>query len=60
MSLTGVKPPLDAGFTFWVNTLGNNGLYGATPRSATVSKNDLVRPPDGWTDAVIDETEDYL
>jgi len=59
-SLTGVKPPLEGGYTFWVNTLGNNGLYGNTPQSATVSQSDLTRPPDGWSDADIDETEDYL
>ncbi|HQP29942.1 MAG TPA: phage tail protein [Deltaproteobacteria bacterium] len=42
MSLYGVKPGIH---TFLVNTLGNNGQYGATPRSATVA---LIDPPDGW------------
>jgi len=60
LSLTGVKPAPTGGFTFWCNTLGNNGLYGDTPRSATVSHNALKSPPDGWTYSAIDETEDYL
>jgi len=32
--------------TFWVNSLGNNGLYGAVPAGASVSIQD---PPDGWS-----------
>jgi hypothetical protein len=52
LSLYGVKPGTH---TFWCNTLSNNGLYGATPRSATVS---LFDPPTGWS--VVDtETCDY-
>ena len=43
LSLYGVKP---GSHTFFANTLSNNGTYGATPRSATVSMKD---PPDGWT-----------
>jgi hypothetical protein len=55
MSLKGVKP---GSHTFWANTLGNNGLYGETPRSATVTLKD---PPDGWTvQAGETVTEDYL
>ncbi|MGC9308894.1 MAG: hypothetical protein ACP5FL_08990, partial [Thermoplasmatota archaeon] len=41
--LYGVKP---GSHTFLINTLGKNGLYGTTPRSATVS---LIDPPDGWS-----------
>ena len=53
LSLTGVKP---VAFTFWANTLSNNGTYGATPRSASVT---LKEPPDGWT--VQDtQSDDYL
>jgi hypothetical protein len=53
LSLTGVKP---GSFTFWCNTLSNNGQYGATPRSASVTLKD---PPDGWT--VQDtQSDDYL
>jgi hypothetical protein len=53
LSLTGVKP---GAFTFWCNTLSNNGTYGATPRSASVTLKD---PPDGW--AVQDtQSDDYL
>lgn len=51
-SLVGVKPGLH---TFWVNTLGNNGLYGANPMSATVT---LPDPPDGWG-LITTKTEDY-
>jgi hypothetical protein len=43
LSLYGVKP---GSHTFMCNTLGNNGQYGGTPRSASVS---LIDPPDGWT-----------
>lgn len=42
-SLTGVKPGVH---TFFLNTKGNNGIYGDTPRSTTVS---LPEPPPGWT-----------
>jgi hypothetical protein len=52
MSLSGVKP---GGHTFIANTLGNNGLYGVTPQSDTVT---LIDPPKGWTvQATI--TDDY-
>ena len=53
LSLSGVKPGVH---TFWVNTLSNNGIYGETPRSASVT---LIDPPDGWTVADT-ETDDYL
>jgi hypothetical protein len=43
LSLYGVKP---GNHTFYLNTLGNNGQYGDTPRSASVS---LPDPPTGWT-----------
>jgi len=43
LSLYGVKP---GDHTFWINTLSNNGQYGATPRSISVS---LPAPPKGWT-----------
>lgn len=52
LSLYGVKPGTH---TFWCNTLSNNGMYGATPRSATVS---LPDPPMGWS-VVASETCDY-
>jgi hypothetical protein len=52
LSLTGVKP---GSHTFFANTLGNNGLYGETPRSAAVS---LIGPPDGW-DIINTETCEY-
>ena len=42
LSLYGVKP---GSHTFFADTLGNNGMYGITPRSASVS---LIDPPDGW------------
>jgi len=42
LSLVGVKPGTH---TFFANTLSNNGVYGSTPRSATVT---LPDPPDGW------------
>ena len=60
LSLDGVKPAPSGGYVFWCNTLGSNGVYGDTPRSASVSDDDLVDPPDGWTNAGIDSTEDYL
>jgi len=53
LSLYGVKP---GSHTFWANTLGANGIYGETPRSATVS---LLAPPDGWT-VQNTETCDYV
>lgn len=43
LPLPGTKP---GDHTFWANTLGNNGQYGLTPRTASVSLKD---PPDGWT-----------
>lgn len=43
LSLAGVKPGTH---TFWANTLGNNGLYGAVPAGASVTLQD---PPDGWS-----------
>jgi hypothetical protein len=43
LSLSGVKP---GSHTFMANTLGNNGQYGSTARSAAVS---MIDPPDGWT-----------
>lgn len=53
MSISGAKPGT---FLFWVDTLGNNGLYGSTPRSATAT---LADPPKGWTvDST--QTDDYL
>jgi len=39
--------------TFWVNSLGNNGLYGAVPAGASVSIQD---PPDGWS---VQNTQSY-
>jgi hypothetical protein len=42
-SMAGVKP---GSHTFLINTLGNNGIYGATARSASAT---LIDPPDGWT-----------
>jgi len=52
LSLYGVKP---GSYTFYANTLANNGLYGETPRSASASLKD---PPDGWT-VQHTETNDY-
>ena len=52
MSLSGVKP---GSFTFWANTLANNGNYGEVPVSASVS---LADPPDGWSVAY-SYTDDY-
>jgi len=52
MSLSGVKP---GSFTFWCNTLANNGNYGEVPVSASVS---LADPPDGWSVAY-SYTDDY-
>lgn len=43
LSLTGVRP---GNHTFWVNTYSNNGNYGASPQSASVT---LIDPPDSWT-----------
>ena len=43
LSLFGVKP---GSHTFWLNTLANNGKYGSSPKSASVTLQD---PPDGWT-----------
>lgn len=43
LSLYGVKPGTH---TFILNTKSNNGFYGSTPRSKTVS---LPDPPHGWT-----------
>jgi hypothetical protein len=55
VSLVGVKPGTH---TFWCNTLGNNDVYGDTPRSATAVLRD---PPDGWTvQSGETQTEDYL
>ena len=54
LSLSGVKP---GDFTFWCNTLSNNGVYGAVARSASVSLQD---PPDGWGNAGVDQSDDYL
>jgi len=48
----GAKPGT---FTFWINTLSNNGLYGDTPRSAEAT---VVDPPKGWT-VQQTETDDY-
>jgi len=42
MSLVGVKP---GSHTFFCNTLGNNGRYGSSPKSASAT---LRNPPDGW------------
>jgi hypothetical protein len=42
-SIGGVKP---GSHTIWANTLATNGLYGATPRSASVV---IDEPPDGWS-----------
>jgi hypothetical protein len=44
-SLSGVKP---GQHTFFTNTLGNNGLYGTSPQSATITLQD---PPDGYNQA---------
>jgi hypothetical protein len=44
-SLSGVKP---GQHTFFANTLGNNGLYGTSPQSATITLQD---PPDGYNQA---------
>lgn len=52
LSLYGVKLGTH---TFWCNTLSNNGLYGATPRSVTVS---IPDPPIGWS-VVASETCNY-
>ena len=52
LSLYGVKP---GDYTFWANTLSNNGSYGSTPRSESVS---LAEPPTGWS-VVRTETCDY-
>jgi len=52
LSLYGAKP---GDHTFMANTLGNNGMYGVTPRSASVALKD---PPDGWAVQNI-ETCDY-
>ena len=52
LSLSGVKP---GSFTFWCNSLSNNGSYGDVPVSSTVSLSD---PPDGWS-VVHTETDDY-
>lgn len=43
LSLYGVKPGVH---TFWIDTLSNNGQYGASPRSRTIS---LPDPPHGWS-----------
>jgi hypothetical protein len=43
LSISGVKPGTH---TFLINTLGNNGEYGESPKSASAT---LVDPPDGWT-----------
>ncbi|MBW2024366.1 MAG: hypothetical protein JRH08_00735 [Deltaproteobacteria bacterium] len=43
LSLYGVKP---GEYTFFANTLANNGEYGDTPKQASASLQD---PPDGWT-----------
>ena len=48
LSLFGVKP---GDHTFMANTLSNNGVYGATPRSAVVV---LQEPPDGWAEQAND------
>jgi hypothetical protein len=52
LSLTGVKP---GNHTFMASTLSNNGSYGSTPVSASVS---LIDPPDGWS-VTNTETCDY-
>jgi hypothetical protein len=55
LSLVGVKP---GNHTFFANTLGNNGVYGATPRSQSVVLQD---PPDAWTeDGSSPFSDDYL
>ena len=55
LSLVGVKP---GSHTFFANTLGNNGVYGETPRSQSVT---LIDPPDAWTeDGVSPFEDDYL
>ena len=55
LSLVGVKP---GSHTFFANTLGNNGVYGATPRSQSITLQD---PPDAWTeDASSPFEDDYL
>lgn len=43
LSLAGVKPGTH---TFIANTLGNNGEYGETPRTAAAT---IIDPPDGWS-----------
>jgi hypothetical protein len=43
MNIPGMKPGT---YTFWMNTLGTNKLYGTTPVSATIT---LPDPPPGWT-----------
>ena len=55
LSLVGVKP---GSHTFWCNTLGNNGVYGETPRSQSIVLKD---PPDQWTeDGSSPFEDDYL
>lgn len=43
LSLKGIKPGTHL---FFANTLSNNGIYGDTPVSETVT---LIDPPDNWT-----------
>ena len=55
LSLVGVKP---GNHTFFCNTLANNGVYGETPRSASIVLKD---PPDAWTeDGSSPFDDDYL
>ena len=55
LSLVGVKP---GNHTFFCNTLANNGVYGETPRDASILIKD---PPDGWTeDGSSPLEDDYL
>ena len=43
LSLKGVKPGF---FTFYCNTLGNNGVYGTTPAAGAAT---VPYPPKGWS-----------
>ena len=55
LSLVGVKP---GSHTFFCNTLGNNGVYGETPRSQSIV---LIDPPDAWAeDGGSPFSDDYL
>ncbi|MDA3834920.1 MAG: phage tail protein [Spirochaetales bacterium] len=52
LSLSGVKP---GNYTFSVNTLSTNGLYGSYPQTAYASLSD---PPGGWT-VIATQSYDY-